>query len=211
MDQDLRRGASQCLFLTLLLASVMTGLVAVSGAEPSSNATTNAVSAVKDSTDILRAGERLVIVLTDIPMGPFNYDQNISEDGYITLHLDKRFQAAGKSRSQLQKEIRDAYVPNFYVRMTVTVKQEERFFHVMGQVRAPNRYLYAGETTVLKAIATAGGFASYAKSSEVQVTRAANKQTIIVDCEKAKKNAKLDLPIYPGDFIFVKESPWGIK
>ena len=91
------------------------------------------------STDILNVGERIVVILSDIPNGPPPQEVVISEDGKITLHLDKTFSAAGKTRSQLEKEIKEYYVPNFYTRMTVTVKQEERFVYVGGFVKSPNR------------------------------------------------------------------------
>ncbi|MBI5774352.1 MAG: SLBB domain-containing protein [Verrucomicrobia bacterium] len=205
--QGLRLHVKRAVFM-LVLAACLSWAASAIAQNTNTNASTNAVPS--GSFDILRAGERLLVILTDIPMGPLNYDQNISEDGYITLHLDKRFLAAGKTRSQLQKEITDAYKPNFYVRITVTVKQEERFFYVSGQVRAPNRYMYSGEMTVLKAIATSGGFGQFPRRTQVQVTRAKDGRVEIVDCKKAEKSTKLDLPIYPGDKVYVPDSPLGL-
>jgi protein involved in polysaccharide export with SLBB domain len=57
--------------------------------------------------------------------------------------------------------------------------------------------------TVLKAIQTAGGFTEFAKRTKVQVTRANGHKEKPVNYDKAVKNPKLDLPIYPGDQIFV--------
>ncbi len=90
-----------------------------------------------DSTDILRVGEKIQVLLADLPTGIIGADLTISEDGKITLHLDQTFQAAGKTRSKLETEIRARYVPNFYTKMTVTVKQEERFVYVGGFVKQP--------------------------------------------------------------------------
>ena len=154
-----------------------------------------------DSTDILRVGEKVQVLLSDLPTGSLLHDLAISEDGKITLHLDQTFVAAGKTRSKLEAEIRTRYVPNFYTKMTVTVKQEERFVYVDGFVKAPNNYPYRPGMTLLKAITVAGGFSEFGKKSEVTITREGNEQK--VDCEKALKNPKLDPPLFPGDRIYV--------
>ena len=91
--------------------------------------------------------------------------------------------------------------------LTVTLTREELWFYVGGEVRNPNRYIYSGELTVLKAIQTAGGFTEYAKRSKVQVTRANGRKEKPVDCGKALKNPKLDLPIFPGDQVHVDRRP----
>jgi protein involved in polysaccharide export with SLBB domain len=52
--------------------------------------------------------------------------------------------------------------PKFSRRLTVTVKTENRVFYVYGDVRAPGRLMYAGEITVLRAIASSGGFTDFA-------------------------------------------------
>jgi len=112
--------------------------------------------------------------------------------------------AAGKTIGQLQEELQKLYVPDYFTRaLTVTVATEERWFFVGGDVRNPNRYLYSGQMTVLKAVQTAGGFTEFAKRSRVQITRADGRKETPVNCDKAVKNPKLDLAIFPGDQIFV--------
>jgi protein involved in polysaccharide export with SLBB domain len=75
-------------------------------------------------------------------------------------------------------------------------------FFVGGQVRKPDRYLHNGDLTLLGAIKVAGDFTDYAKKTAVEVTRADGTR-IIVDCKKAQKNPKFDIPVYPGDRIYV--------
>ena len=157
--------------------------------------------AMADSTDLLRVGEKIQVLLADLPTGTIVHDLTISEDGKITLHLDQTFQAAGKTRSKLEVEIRSRYVPNFYTKMTVTVKQEDRFVYVGGFVKAPNNYPYRPGMTLLKAITVAGGFSEFGKKNEVTITRDGREQK--VDCEKALKDPKLDPPLFPGDRIDV--------
>ena len=81
------------------------------------------------------------------------------------------------------------------------------FPHDPGQVRKPDRYEYLSTMTVLQAIKAAGDFTDYAKKTVVEVTRA-NGTKIIVNCKKAQKNPRLDIPIYPGDSIYVPVRFW---
>ncbi|MFA6545202.1 MAG: SLBB domain-containing protein [Limisphaerales bacterium] len=172
------------------------------GSQASPGQSTPRQPAAPDSTDILRVGERIVIYLADIPNGPPPQEVVISEDGKITLHLDKTFHAAGKTRTALEKEIKDLYVPNFYARMTVTVKQEDRFVYVGGFVKQPNRYPFTPGLTLLKAISVAGDFSEFGDKTEVTITRADGRKEV-VDCKKAQTNSKLDRPLFPNDRIYV--------
>lgn len=156
-----------------------------------------------DSTDLLRVGEKIQVLLADIPTGTIPADLTISEDGKITLHLDQSFIAAGKTRSQLEVEIRARYVPNFYTKMTVTVKQEDRFVYVGGFVKATGSYPYRPGLTLLKAISVAGGFSEFGDKTKVTITRNADGRVETVDCVKAVKDPRLDRPLYPNDRVEV--------
>ena len=61
--------------------------------------------------------------------------------------------------------------------------------------------------TVLKAVSAAGGFTDYAKRVAVEVTRTDGTK-VVVNCKKAQKNPKLDIPISPGDRISVPLRMW---
>ena len=93
--------------------------------------------------------------------------------------------------------------------MTVTVKPEEstRWYYVDGEVKSPNRQIYTSRITVLKAIASAGGFTDFANKKKVKLTRV-DGRTQIVNCVKALDNPSLDLEVYPGDKIHVPRRLW---
>jgi protein involved in polysaccharide export with SLBB domain len=135
------------------------------------------------------------------------HEERVQEDGTITLPLIGAVRAAGKTPGDLQKEIHDLYVPKFYVRLTVTVKSQELIYYVGGEVKSPGRQQYLGETTVTKAIQSAGDFTDFAKKTRVMLTRADGK-TITVNCVKALKDPKLDLPVFPNDKITVPRTVW---
>jgi protein involved in polysaccharide export with SLBB domain len=159
---------------------------------------------------VFRAGDSLTIVYGDLPApAPPNFEGKVKEDGTITLLLNQTFTVAGKTVGQLEKEIRDCYVPKYYKYMTATVKPVEstQWYYVNGEVRAPSRQIYNSRMTVLKAIASAGGFTDFAKKTKVQLTRV-DGRTLKIDCNKALKNPALDLEIYPGDTIHVPRRFW---
>jgi protein involved in polysaccharide export with SLBB domain len=159
--------------------------------------------------EALRVGDSLTVVFTDTPVQIPNYDEKIKDDGTITLHLDKTFKAAGLSRGELEKKIRDCYVPSYYKQMTVTVKHQDstRWYYVNGEVRAPNRQIYAGRITVIKAIASVGGFTDFANKKKVKLTRV-DGRTQVINCVKALENPSLDPEVFPGDTIHVPRRIW---
>jgi polysaccharide export outer membrane protein len=192
----------------ILLATLLVTSGLITGCETLDSGTTstnNPPSRPPTSSDILNVGDLVTVVFSDTPTPTTPFEERVKDDGTITLLLNQTFEVAGKSRSQLEKEIRARYVPDYYVNLTVTVKPQERFYYVTGEVKLPSRQPYPGEITVTKAIATAGGLTDFAKKSKVRLTRA-NGQSVIVDYEAALEDSAKDLPVYPGDKINVPRS-----
>ena len=106
-----------------------------------------------------------------------------------------------------EQEIRDLYVPDLFVTLTVSVRAEQRYYFVDGEVRQAGRVLYYGEMTVLRAIGSAGGFTDFANRRNIELRRPGGKN-IIINYNKALKDAKYDPPVYPNDHIVVKRSLW---
>jgi polysaccharide export outer membrane protein len=75
---------------------------------------------------------------------------------------------------------------------------------VGGEVKNSGRFPYLGEITVLRAIDSAGGFTDFARRNAIELRRASG-ESHTVDWKRAKKNPKLDLPIYPNDQIIVPQ------
>src|SRR5207248_1327837 len=96
------------------------------------------------------------------------------------------------------------YVPKYYVRLTVTVKSGDRVYYVGGEVRAPGRQLYVGDTTVTKAIQSAGGLNDFANHTKVWVVRSSDGKRIRVNYDRALQNPSKDPPVYPEDQITVE-------
>lgn len=155
--------------------------------------------------EVFQPGDAVEITFTDLPEPMLPKLDRINENGDITLLQNQTFHVAGKMRPQIEKEIHDRYVPNFFPKLTVTFKQQEekRFYFVDGEVKLPNRFVYLGQMTVLRAIASAGGFTDFAETWNIQLTRADDRKEPPIDARKARENPKLDLEIHPGDRIYV--------
>jgi polysaccharide export outer membrane protein len=192
---------SVCLAGLILLAGCASGGAGDSGMVQVGPPGSKLLSS-NESSDALRVGEFILIEFSGVDNPPARHEERIKLDGRITLPSIGPIEAAGHTRGELEDIIRNLYVPRFYRQLTVIVRNEGRFFYVGGQVRNPNRYEYLREMTVLKAIATAGDFTDFAKKTKVLVTRADGRK-LTVNCIKAIRDQKLDLPLYPDDSIFV--------
>ena len=105
----------------------------------------------------------------------------VRSDGRISLPLVGEIQAGGHTPKQLETEI-SAKLKDYVSEPEVTVIVQEiksQKFNVLGMVMKPGSYVLTNPTTVLDAIAMAGGFRDFAKQKEVYVLRRASdgKQT----------------------------------
>lgn len=146
--------------------------------------------------------DRVQIFFSGSSAPPMNHQERINPDGSITLPLIGSVQAAGLTPQELEAAIHGRYVPEFYKRLGVSALREDRYYWVAGEVKLPSRLNYLGETTVLRAIASAGHFTDFADPRKVKLTRKSGKQWL-VDTRAAQKNDRLDPPVYPGDRIHV--------
>ena len=169
---------------------------------PAATGTTNQIS---NDYSKLRVGDFVVISFSDIKDPIQKQEFNIPGGGMITLPFNIHVKADGKTTTDLEKEIRDAYVPSLFVNLTVSVKVEGRFYIVDGEVRNPSRQPYVGVTTVMRAIGSAGGFTDFAKRKAVELRRE-NGEKFTINYNKALKDPSLDLPVYPNDHIIVPRS-----
>jgi protein involved in polysaccharide export with SLBB domain len=155
--------------------------------------------------DVLRPGDPISIRFSGVTVSepPPPVDERLKSDGMIRLPLIREpIKAEGKTRGQLEEEIYKLYVPKLFKTLTVKVGSEGRTVYVGGEVRIQGRVQYMGEMTVLSAITAAGGFTDFANRKKVQVTRATGRK-VTVNCIKAQRDAKYDLPVYPDDRIEV--------
>jgi polysaccharide biosynthesis/export protein len=134
----------------------------------------------------------------------------VRPDGKISLPLLHDIQASGLTSMQLRDKISRAlgeFMPNPEVSVIVTDVRSFRV-SIMGEVQRPGVLLLKSSTTVLEAIAMAGGFRDFASPSKIMVVRkGAGGQTekIPFNYNRAVKNgeAENDIFLKTGDVIVV--------
>ena len=136
--------------------------------------------------EMLKAGDTLTIVLDDIPGGQQMLERQIKSDGTFVLVLEQMFHADGKTRTELEQDIHDRYVPDYYKRMSVNVRPQAdtRLIYVGGEVRSSGGQRFIPGVTVSKAIESAGGFTDFAAKKRVKLIRSDGKHIVIVNCKK---------------------------
>ena len=167
-----------------------------------------APAGTNSSSSFLRIGDFVTVSFADLPPpGILEQKQRIQDDGKITLPFNVIVVAAGKTIAQLQEDIRNEYVPQYFKRLTVTIKTEERFYYVGGEVKIPNRQIYNSDMTVLRAIDTAGGFSDFANRKNIELRRFTGEK-FKINWHDVIKDPKKDLPVYPNDQITVHKKNW---
>lgn len=132
----------------------------------------------------------------------------VRPDGKLSLPLIGELDAKGKTATQLQGEVRTK-LTTYIAEPVVTVIVKEINFpkiSVLGQVHKPDVYKIRQKTTVLDAIALAGGFTDYAKRDKVVIIRntSSRPQRIQVDLKHPDEDHKGAFYLEPSDTIYVQ-------
>ena len=87
--------------------------------------------------------------------------------------------------------------------MVIIPPRNEVFYFVDGEVKMPGRQPWVGELTVTQAIESVGGFSDDARMPRRVLLVRANGTKVVVDCKKAREDARWDPKVFPGDKITV--------
>jgi polysaccharide export outer membrane protein len=132
----------------------------------------------------------------------------VRPDGKITLPLVGDIDAAGRTPEELRDTIANQlkeYITNPVVTVIV-VEALASNVYVMGEVATPGPVLLHGPTTVLQALAMAGGFKEFANTKDVRVLRPqadGTMQTIKFNYNDAIKGEKRPMFLRAGDTVVV--------
>lgn len=201
---------------TLVLASAVLALSAVPSAFGQAP---NAQAACPPDKSGLCMREDYRIQLSDVlelhlPFSP-EYDETVTvqPDGFIRLKEAAPIRAAGLKVTELQAAITQAYTGTLkdpVVSISLKDFQKPAFF-ASGEVGHPGRYELRSDVTLLQAISEAGGLISE-RSSKKQVVIFHPQgngmyESRIVDVASLLKSKSMeDLPIRPGDIIYVPQN-----
>ncbi len=153
----------------------------------------------------------------DFPLTPeFNQTVTVQPDGYITLRGVGDVHVEGKTVPELTQTLKIVYATILHEPIiTVSLKDFEKpYFIATGQVAHPGKYDLRGDTTVVQAVAIAGGFTDSAKHSQILLFRRASNDWIEVKKINVKQllhaeNLEEDLHLRPGDMLYVPKSVLG--
>jgi polysaccharide biosynthesis/export protein len=134
----------------------------------------------------------------------------VRSDGKISLPLVGELQATGKTPLQLEGDI-TGKLKNFITAPEVNVIVQQvnsRKFNVLGEVSKPGSFPLTASTTIMDAIAIAGGFRDFAKKTGVYVLRkGANGSESRLNFNYKSfikgKNSDQNIRIEPNDTIIV--------
>jgi polysaccharide export outer membrane protein len=131
----------------------------------------------------------------------------IGADGSLSLPVLGDVPAAGLTRTQLEQEIArrlaDGYVRDPQVSVYVAAYHSRRV-SVGGAVRSPGAFEMLRPTTLLEALALAGGVLQEEAGPEVQVLRAQGGEPLRIERARLERGElEANVPLLPGDLVHV--------
>ena len=163
----------------------------------------------------IQPGDQLAVtVLEDDTL---NRQVLVLPDGRISVPLAGSVRAAGQSVEAVERVIADRLASNFAVRPSVFVsvtgvaEEEETFpIYVIGQVDNPGRVDVEIGTTLLQAIALAGGLDRFAATKRIQLRRtdtAGQQRLYLFNFKAVERGGAIQsmITMREGDVIIVPE------
>jgi polysaccharide biosynthesis/export protein len=159
----------------------------------------------------LRPGD--VMELTFPFTTEFNQIVAVQPDGFINLQGTGDVRVQDKTTTEVITLVRAAYSkilhePIINIKLT---QFEKPYFVMGGEVTKPGKYDYTGDTTVIQAVAIAGGFTDKAKRGEVLLFRRvsddwAEVKKVNIQRMLSTKDLTEDMHLRPGDMVLVSKS-----
>ena len=175
----MKRADRTLLYGTLLIA--LSGSMLAQSTDPAIAATAAGASVANtvtppggrahDNTFVIGNDDVLSINVWKEP--EFTQSIPVRSDGKISLPLIGEIQAAGKTPLQLEQDLTTrlkTYITDPEVTVMVS-KINSQKFNILGRVVKPGSYPMSSTTTVLDALAAAGGFQDFAKQKDVYILR----------------------------------------
>lgn len=136
----------------------------------------------------------------------------VASNGELDFPYVGRLDVAGKSPVEvaeaLERRLADGYLQDPQVTVRV-VSRQNREVKVLGNVKSPGSFPYKERLTLLQAISLAGGLDELAMPRRVKLIRDTieGRVSVEVDVRGILNGRTPDIPLEPGDTIFVPESP----
>lgn len=164
----------------------------------------------KPRTDELGPGDIIEIRVAE--QDELTGEYEIGEDGTIRFPWIGELEVAGRSKAEisaaLEQRLTDGWLRQPQVVVRVLTRQN-REVSVLGQVNQPGSYPYKERLTLVQAISLAGGMNPLSQPKRVKLIRETDqgRQTFEINVREIINSKRDDLPLEPGDIVFVPEAP----
>ncbi len=162
----------------------------------------------QDSRYQLRSGDVLGVNFPFVP--DFNQTITVQPDGFATLRALGSLRIDRLTVPELSDRLRTEYSTILLDPvLTVELKEFEKpYFVVAGEVERPGRYELRRETTVMQALAVAGGTKERAKYSEAVILRrlpegGVESRPLDLKPMLKERRPNADVLLQPGDTLFI--------
>jgi polysaccharide export outer membrane protein len=210
MKKWINRALVTCLLSSVAFSTSTRGQVAVSNPADGTAATVDTPSIPPHVDSSYVIGNDDVLSINVWKEAELSRQFPVRSDGKISLPLIGEVQAAGRTPLQLQRDITDklkSFISDPQV--AVIVQQINSLkFNGLGQVNKPGSYPLTTGTTIVDAIAVAGGFRDFAKKKSIYVIRqdaGGNEHRFTFNYQAFIKGAKTDqnIALKPRDTVVI--------
>lgn len=155
-----------------------------------------------------RVGPLDVLDIAVFQVEDLNRTVRINSSGNVSLPLIGTFTAGGKTVQELEAEIAERLMDGYLQNPQVTVYVKEftsQRITVEGAVNSPGMFPITGQTSLLQAVALAGGMDRLANQNEVIVFRtiAGQRMAAVFDLNEIRAGQSEDPRIYGDDIVVV--------
>ena len=165
--------ASTTMYLAASITAALCTLVPLAADGPTPDDKKQAATAPATTTDEYRVGPGDKLRIEVYKDNQLSQSVQVRPDGKITLPLIGDLEASSRTPLELRDTI-TASLKDYVTNPTVTVIVVEALasqVYVMGEVTHPGTMQLHGPTTILQALAMAGGFKEFANTKDVKVLR----------------------------------------
>lgn len=215
------RNGLRLLLVSLWMAIVLVGCGTASEVRRQANAvadnhlpppdTTSASGAYQGATDY-RIGAQDLLSISVFGVQDLDKEVRVNSNGQISLPLIGTVQAGGKTVPELEAELAKRYANGYLQNPQVTVFIKEytsQRITLEGAVNKPGIYPITGKTTLLQAIALAGGVDDkIADLGGVVLMRQVNgkRMAAVFDLRQVRRGLMEDPQIFGDDIVVVEQS-----
>lgn len=202
-----------CSFLAACASSGGTGGgQAITPARTLSAPDTTAASGAYEGSSDYRIGAQDLLEISVFGVQELDKEVRVNSNGQISLPLIGGVMAGGKTIPELESELAKKYADGFLQKPQVSVFVKEftsQRLTVEGAVNKPGIYPITGKTTLLQAIALAGGVDDkVADLGGIVVMRqvSGRRQAAVFDLRQVRRGNVEDPQLYGDDIIVVEQS-----